>query len=113
MKNPTENRLEVAQTIKAQLLHYDTNLIMCLGSHNFRGSSYNDEEKHNGYLEFNVSNLRDMKIGIVRIELNYADLYNVKVYKGRSYKNLFAERKDIYEDMLTQTLEDLLGTWFF
>jgi hypothetical protein len=107
-----EENLTIAKAIKAQLLYYDTNLIMCLGSHNFRGSSYNDEEGHNGFLEFNVSNLRDMRKGLVRIELNYSDLYRIKIYRISKSKELelFSEVDGVYEDMLTATLENLLGS---
>jgi len=104
----TETKLQVAKTIKQQLMHYDQNLMMCLGSNNFVGSEYNDKEKHNGFLQFNIQNLRDMNFGTVRIELNYKDTYNITIYKGTEYE-LFATANDIYEDGLTSVLENLLG----
>ena len=64
----------------------------------------------NGLFEFNISNFKDIKIGIVQIELNCKDLYDIKVFKGSDYNNLFASVDDIYEDLLMSTLENILGT---
>lgn len=64
----------------------------------------------NGLLEFDISNFKDIEIGIVRIELNCKKLYDIKVFKGSNYNNLFASVDDIYEDLLTSTLENILGT---
>jgi len=100
------SNLEIPNIIKNQLMVSDRNLMMCLGSHNFRGGNEVDG-KRMGYLMFDVTNLRDMDKGTVQIILNYKDLYNINIYK-EDYE-LFVNVEDIYCDQLTSTLENLLG----
>ena len=102
------NNLEIPNIIKNQLMVLDRNLMMCLGSHNFRGGNEVDG-KHMGYLMFDIQNLKEITKGTIQILLNNKDLYDIKIYKEDF--ELFANVEDIYCDSMTGVIESLIGHW--
>jgi len=104
IKKLREN-LAVPNTIKNQLLTLDSNAVACWASHNFRGSGPVDPE-HNGQLIFNIQNLRDIKKGYIKINLNYQDTYDIFIY---NQSELFAEFRNIYNDQLIEVIGNSIG----
>jgi hypothetical protein len=97
--------LTIPNEIKNQLFSLDMNAVMCWASNNFRGSGPVDPE-HNGQLIFNIQNLRNIKKGYIKINLNYADTYDIFIYNG---KDLYADFKGIYCDQLIDVIGDCIG----
>ena len=99
--------MTVPSTIKQQLLSLDTNAVMCWGSSNFIGTGPIDPH-HNGRLIFSIQNLRDFKKGFIQIDLNYKDLYNIKIYDIKKESPLY-EIEDIFVDELIEAIGDKIG----
>jgi len=97
--------MSVPTEIKNQLLALDTNALMCWAANNFRGSGPVDPE-HNGQLIFNIQNLKEIKKGYIKINLNYADLYDIFIFNK---SELFAEFKGIYNDQLIDVIGSKIG----
>lgn len=98
--------LTVPNIIKSQLYGLDANAMGCWGSNNFRGSGAIDPE-HNGQLLFDISNLKEINQGTIKINLNYSDTYDLWIYGDN--KKLIEEYRNIYFDQLTDIIGEVIG----
>ena len=99
--------MTIANTIKQQLLALDANALMCWGSSNFRGSGPEDPH-HNGYLIFNIRNVKNIDKGYIQILLNYKDLYDIKIFNSKHSKPIFTFN-DVFVDILIDTIGENIG----
>ena len=108
--NTTKADLSVANEIKRQLFSINRNEVYCWGAHNWCGVE-DDGKSMLGALIFSVQNTTQLKKGIVKIELNAMDLYDIFIYdnKNNDYQN-FAEAKGIYCDMLVDVIHNLIDS---
>ena len=91
--------MQVAETIKSQI---HPTVLMCAGARNF----YAKENKDGMVgVSFIISNTSKIKYATVKIFLNGADLYDIKIINKRG--RYLEEKKDIYCDQLNEVLENM------
>ena len=92
--------MQVAETIKSQI---HPTILMCAGARSFHAT----ENKDGLFgITFIISNTSKIKYATVKIFLNGADLYDIKIINKRG-RNLEI-KTDIYCDQLSKVLE---GMW--
>ena len=91
--------MQVAETIKSQIL---PTILMCAGARSFHAT----ENKDGLFgISFIISNTSKIKYATVKIFLNGADLYDIKIINKRG-RNLEV-KTDIYCDQLSSILESM------
>jgi len=91
--------MQVAETIRSQI---HPTVLMCAGARSFHAT-----ENKNGLfgISFIISNTSKIKYATVKIFLNGADLYDIKIINKRG-RNLEV-KTDIYCDQLSSILESM------
>jgi len=91
--------MQVAETIKSQI---HPTILMCAGARSFHAT----ENKDGLFgISFIISNTSKIKYATVKIFLNGADLYDIKIINKRG-RNLEV-KTDIYCDQLSSILESM------
>ena len=91
--------MQVAETIKSQI---HPTVLMCAGARSFHAT----ENKDGLFgISFIISNTSKIKYATVKIFLNGADLYDIKIINKRG-RNLEV-KTDIYCDQLNEVLENM------
>mgnify|MGYP003628309944 CR=1 FL=1 len=91
--------MQVAETIKSQI---HPTILMCAGARSFHAT----ENKDGLFgISFIISNTSKIKYATVKIFLNGADLYDIKIINKRG-RNLEI-KTDIYCDQLSEVLENM------
>jgi len=91
--------MQIAETIKSQI---HPTVLMCAAARNFHAT----ENKEGLFgISFIISNTSKIKYATVKIFLNGADLYDIKIINKRG-RNLEV-KTDIYCDQLNEVLENM------
>ena len=100
--------LEVAKTIKSQIIAADPLALMSYGARNFCGADMNKENY--GWLSFTISNTRVYAQPVtVKISLQFNDTYTVEVFRTRVGKvKLLNKKEDVYFNELVEVLDAFL-----
>ena len=105
-----EQRLEIAKTIQKQIKAIDFWALGAWGANTYVALSENSEKGVLGGLQFKCSGSKVRKGGLVTIELNGKDLYDITLYRVRGINvTVLAESKDVFCDMLVNVLDEMIG----